>query len=350
MAVSHYLKQLLIKYFTSMRWYALLVTLLVYLIISWLGLYFCNESSLIGSSFFYWLVVTASTVGYGDLSPATVLGQWFTAIFIIPVGLGLFALVLGRLAAITALRWTRGVSGLSTLTIKNHILVLGCNDSRTLKLTRLLIKEESLRSKPRAIVLCVNEEMRNPLPGEIDFIRTESFSDDSEMDRACVKAAGCIVIANRTDEESMTSALYCAGVNSDAHTIVYFDNEKLSDILKTHCPTIEVTPSVSVEMMAKATADRGSSELHRMLLTASHGMTQFSAKMPKNSAPLEVNYLFTGLKNHYDATLIAITCNDVEQARLNPSFDDVLEPGGTIYYIALHRIQQIDWECFYPKS
>ncbi len=349
MVVSHYLKQLLIKYFTSMRWYVLLVTLLIYLAISWLGLYLCHESDLIGSSFFYWLVVTASTVGYGDLSPVTTAGQLFTAIFIIPVGLGLFALILGRLAAITALRWTRGVSGLSTLTLKNHILVLGCNDSRTIKLTRLLIQEESLRSKPRAIVLCVDEEMKNPLPGEIDFINTESFSNDVEMDRACVKTAGCIVIANRTDEASMTSALYCVGVNSDAHTIVYFDNEKLSSILKTHCPTVEVTPSVSVEMMAKAAADRGSSELHRKLLTASHGMTQFSAKMPDRYSPLGVNHLFAGLKAHHDATLIAITCNEIEHARLNPSFDDVLEPGGTIYYIALNRIQQIDWQKFHSQ-
>jgi len=232
------------------------------------------------------------------------------------------------------------------LDIEGHILVLGCNDKRTIKLLKLLLKEESLYSAPRPIALCVTDQMENPFPRDIQFVRADSFSDEEGMARACVKEASCIVIANNTDEETMTSALFCNGINKKAHTIVYFDNDKLSGILKQHCPDIEVTPSVSVEMMAKATVDKGSSVLHQKLLNASYGMTQFSVIMPMSCAPIAVKSLFHTLKEHYDATLIATATDGADTVMLNPGLDSKVGPGSAIYYIAEQRIQNIDWGVF----
>ena len=322
-----------------------MLALFFYSSISWIALYLSGESELIGWAFPYWLIVTASTVGYGDLSPSTIAGQYVTTFFVIPVGLSLFAFTVGRLAAFAAFLWHKGALGLKELTIENHILVLGCNDKKTLKLLKLLLKEESLHNNKRQIVLCVTDEMENPFPRDIEFIRTESFSDEDGMNRACVKSASCIVIANNTDEESMTSALYCSGVNQLAHKIVYFDNEKLKDVLKQHCPDIEVTPSVSVEMMAKATVDKGSSVLHERLLNASYGMTQFSVTLPKEISAISVKSLFLEMKQRYDATLIAASESDTGAVKLNPGLETIVNPGSTIYYIAKQRINNIDWEA-----
>lgn len=340
------IKKILLKYFIDMRWYNIVLALFFYMAASWVGLFLCGESELTGWVFPYWIIVTASTVGYGDLSPVTLAGQYFTTIFVIPFGLSMFALMVGRIAAFAAFIWRKGVMGMKELDIEGHILVLGCNDKRTIKLLKLLLKEESLYSAPRPIALCVTDQMENPFPRDIQFVRADSFSDEEGMARACVKEASCIVIANNTDEETMTSALFCNGINKKAHTIVYFDNDKLSGILKQHCPDIEVTPSVSVEMMAKATVDKGSSVLHQKLLNASYGMTQFSVIMPMSCAPIAVKSLFHTLKEHYDATLIATATDGADTVMLNPGLDSKVGPGSAIYYIAEQRIQNIDWGVF----
>ena len=347
MHVTALLKKILLKYFVDMHWSTLVLVLFFYMATSWLALYLSNETELIGSSFPYWLIVTASTVGYGDLSPSTLAGKYVTTLFVIPFGLSLFAVAVGRIAAYAAFIWRKGIMGLKPLDIEGHILVLGCHDKRTIRLVRLLLKEESLHTIQRPIVLCVADEMENPFPREIQFVKVDSFSDDNGMNHACVFKAACIVIANATDEESMTSALYCNGVNHVAHTIVYFDNEKLTSILKKHCPSIEVTPSVSVEMMAKAAVDRGSSVLHQRLLNASDGMTQFSAVLPSNCKPIAIKSLFVDFKQRYDATLIATaTVEGADTLKLNPALDSMVSEGSTIYYIAKNRIHHIDWEAF----
>ncbi|MEG3694111.1 ion channel, partial [Vibrio coralliirubri] len=76
----------------------LLFTFLGYIALSWSMLYLAGETDLTSSVtvFAYYLVVTASTVGYGDLSPTTVAGQWIVILFVIPGGLSLFAALLGK--------------------------------------------------------------------------------------------------------------------------------------------------------------------------------------------------------------------------------------------------------------
>ena len=75
----------------------LLFTFLGYVFISWLSLYLVGETDLTSSftTFAYYLVVTASTVGYGDLSPTSVAGRWIVILFVIPGGLSLFSALLG---------------------------------------------------------------------------------------------------------------------------------------------------------------------------------------------------------------------------------------------------------------
>ncbi|MGF1681795.1 ion channel [Photobacterium minamisatsumaniensis] len=326
--------------FNALSGQNLLFLTLSYAVICFILLTLVGEKALVQSptDFIYYLIVTASTVGYGDMSPVTVTGKWIVMLFVIPGGLGLFALGVGRVASLFIDYWKRGLLGKRKLKVDNHILVLGWNEQRTLHLIKMLQHEESGQ---RPIVLCVRPEIENPLPGEIEFVRVASFTDSEGMSRAGIDTASCIVIDNTEDDITLSAALYSASRNPDAHLLAYFNDDSLSKLLKRHCPNAECIPSVAVEMLAKAAVDPGSSELHHELLSTHKGMTQYSVSYPSDAEATTIAPLFTAFKQHYEAILIAIDTG--QGVELNPPLDHPVPAGTKLFYIADERVNTFNW-------
>ena len=344
------LKRLMASRFAHLRWYTIAIMVLLYAVIAWVMLYLCDETALIQlPDYVYWLIVTASTVGYGDLSPSSEAGKWLTSLFIIPVGLALFAMTVGRLATIISYQWQKGVKGLVSVDVQSHILVIGWNSDRTIQLLKLLLRERTYAQEKSPIVLCVDIAMENPLPNQIEFVRVGDYRDLSELSKANYSEAKSIIIDDDSDEATLAIALFCQLHNAQAHIIAYFNDERLSDILKQHCPNVECTPSVAVEMLAKSAVDPGSSALHHELLNVDSGQTQYSVRIPKNLIGKPIGPLFQGLKGAYDATLIGIKSGSSNSIVLNPALDQPIESDATLFYIADERINQIEWQNFYVQ-
>lgn len=337
------LKKIFLKHFMELQWHSIVLAIAFYILSSWLLLSLSGEKALVSSGdFIYWIMVTASTVGYGDLSPSTIAGKYVVALYVIPLGLSLFGLAIGRLAAYVADQWRKGVQGLKTINVENHILVIGWNTARTVYLVKLLLRELEDQTEDKKVVLCVRTDIENPLPGLIGFVKVSSYNHVEEMARSSIDKASCIIIDSSDDDVTMTTALFCHQYNPKAHTIAYFQEEQLGKLLKSHCPNIECMPSVAVEMMAKSAADPGSSLLHHQLLAVDQGMTQYSMPYSGEKA-IPFGQLFVGLKKSYDATLIAISHHGPEAIVLNPSLSETIKPGCTLYYIADDRVHHVDW-------
>ncbi|MGD8230788.1 potassium channel family protein [Vibrio sp. TRT 1302] len=323
----------------SNRNLALLVV--AYIVVSWTLLSLSGEHALTSepSTFIYFLMVTASTVGYGDHSPQTSLGKWIVVLLVIPGGLTLFAALIGRLAAGAVDYWRAGVLGKRRVGVENHILLLGWNGQRTIHLIRMLQHEEEGK---RPIVLCSRSDIENPLPGEIGFVKVTSYTDTQEMEKAAIDKAGCIVVDNLEDDITLSAALYSANVNPSAHLLAYFKDEALSRLLSQHCPNAECIPAVGAEMLAKAAVDPGSSALHQELLASTRGMTQYSTVYPQSMSPIKVELAFDYMKRHFHSTLIAL---DVGKGiELNPDLEREIVAGSKIFYIADERIENFEWE------
>lgn len=336
-------KQVVLKHFMDLRWYSVVLAIAVYILSSWCLLRLSGETDLTSSSnFIYWIVVTASTVGYGDLSPGSTAGKYVVSLFVIPVGLGLFGLAIGRVAAYISFQWRKGIRGLKQFNYENHTLIIGWNGNRTLQLIRLLLREFESQPDKQNIILCVQADIENPLPEAISFVKVTSFSNDEEMDRAAIEKASCVIIDNPSDDITMTTALYCSSRNRSAHTIAYFNDEGLGDLLKAHCPNVECMPSISVEMIAKSAVDPGSSALHHELLDVDTGMTQYSIKYTAQQS-VPVKTVFHSFKDKYNATLIALSSGGMSKLCINPPLDTMIEHGDIVYYIADERIIDIAW-------
>lgn len=343
------LRHFIYRHFKAFGWQTVLVMIALYSASSWLLLVLAREQALTGADFLYWLVVTASTVGYGDLSPQTPLGKLVTALYIIPFGLSIFALSAGKVAAFSAFQWRKGIMGLKQLNLNNHILVVGWNEQRTQALLQLL-KTETSQYRNRTICLYVDEEMENPLPGVVEFVRAAGLTDQSSLDRACAAQASTIIIDCARDDQTLSCALNLYPLNQQAHIIAYFRDEQLSRLLKQHCPGIECTPSVSTEMLVKSAMDPGSSILHHELLNAETGMTQYAVQVPQDIGPLTVADLYQPFKTRYGATLIAVDLDNDGRPDVNPDLQHPIQPGCMLYYIAKQRLNAIDWPGLTNRS
>lgn len=337
MLLVHHLKRLFQRAFQELSFINLFALTVIYSLVSWSALFVAGETSLTSShNFIYWLVVTASTVGYGDFSPSSIAGKYIVGLWVIPVGLGLFAMLITKLGDSVIQIIKKGRMGLKTVNISNHIIVIGWNQQRTLKLLELLLKENSTTDSE--LLLCVNEEMENPLPGKIHFVRVDSFCHENDMARTNISAARSIIIDTPQDDVTLTTALFCRTANPECHKTAYFQDESISRLLKSYCPAVECVPSVSLEMLAKAAADPGSSQLHRDLLDPTVGMTQYSLKYESTDGELTVEVLFNHLKAKHNATLIAIKAPASDRIEINPLFDQSIPSGTRLYYVAEKRL------------
>ncbi|MDT8405956.1 MAG: potassium channel family protein [Methylococcales bacterium] len=350
MFLIKHLKRLLLRNFMELRAQTIALAVLAYIGACYALLFYSGERALMQiPDFFYWLVVTASTVGYGDFAPETDAGKLSVILFVIPVGISLFALIIGRAAVLMNRFWKKGVLGMHPLNLSDHILVLGWNDARTLRLLRLLIREQQGEAVIKPVALCVTELLENPLPGEIEFVKAEDYQHDPDLNRACIDSAAIIIIDMPEDDKTLAAALYCHSRNPNAHLIAYFHDQNLSRLLKHHCPTAECMPSLDLELLAKSALNPGSSVLHQDLLNVETGMSQYAIRYPENAPQRTVNDLFLTLKTEFDAILIAITA-EPGQVSLNPPLHQLITCGAIIYYIADERIDGKTWEAFCVRS
>lgn len=335
-------RRLLASLFIRANTSTVALAVVVYVAGSYLLLSAAGESDIVAvENFFYWLVVTASTVGYGDFSPTTATGKLAVSLWVIPLGLSLFAMVITRVGFAVSEFAQRGKKGLRTMNHENHTVIIGWNGTRTLRLIELLLSKTN--GDASEIVLCVEADIENPMPDRIDFVRVESFSHVETMQRAGLDRAARIIIDNPLDDVTLTTALFCDKVSPDSHKTAYFQDENVGELLRSHCPKIECIPSVAVELLAKSSLDPGSARLHRQLLDSTYGMTQYSVCYAGDT-PLPIGALFDHFKHGLSATLIGVRRDGEQKIDINPGLDQNVARGDTLYYISAERLD--DDRCF----
>jgi voltage-gated potassium channel len=172
---------------------------------------------------FYFTLVTASTVGYGDVSPvpASEMARLFT-MSVVVVGVASFGLVLGTLLG-PALE-ARFASALGRMTrtqlelLEDHILVLGYGD-----LTEPILEELT----GTEFLVITDDQNRVAELGErdVDALWADP-SDEEDLLRANVDAARAIVVATNDDAEDALAVLTARQLNPDVTIVAAATNRE----------------------------------------------------------------------------------------------------------------------------
>ena len=327
------------RHLALMSWGVLLGLVVMHCLVSLELMIASGETKLVeGGVWFYYYMVTAATIGYGDFSPQTDAGRWVATLWLLPGAVTLFAMFIGKATTGMIDSWrARAMGKHSYPNMQGHTVVVGWMGRDTLRTITLLLEDTA--TDDEGIVLVASEEMENPRPEEIRFVRLDSLADPSGYPRVSIGAAARVIVNAATDEQTLAAAFAVLANKPKGHVVVTFDRPDTCAVLKAHYPNVECVLPLHVEVMVRAAQDAGSAAVASELLAAAGGATQFSLRVPEQSAVLAFGKLFNAFKHEHAATLLGYTPAECGAApRLNPPDSDRVAPNATLYYIADRRL------------
>lgn len=333
--------------FLKLSWLALLVVLLGHIVLSWSLMWLAGEADLLSpAQWLYFYVTTSTTVGYGDLSPGSELGRALAALFILPGGVVFFAAVLGKLSSFFITVWRKGMQGRGDFSgLENHIVIFGWHRHQTPKMVELIFGDT--RRENRKVLLCTSQEMENPFPEQVLFIRGESLNDPALIQRTGIDNAARVIVFRDTDDQTLATCLAIAATRTKAHIVAWFESDQMVNLLHSHCPQIECHSNMSMELLVRSAQDPGSSRLQQQLLSTLIGPTQYSVRIPEDFAGTTFGRLLEFFKVYHEAIALGVadsaTGNDL---KLNPASAETVNAGQVVYYMSAQRIHrnEIQWE------
>ncbi len=327
---------------TELTWSILAAALALHVGMSWLALIIFGEGDIASASVFpYYYLTTATTVGYGDFSPATTGARNIAAFWIMPGAVLLFTAVIGKIIQAITDRWTKAMKGREDYSdLEGHVVVFGWQGDRTRRLMDLLLAEDEAAAKGIVLVSQVLED--NPMPDRISFIRVDALSSTGAVQRSGVAQAEVALIVGADDDTTLAAALAVGALPNPPRIIAYFQTSGPAALLRSYCPTAEAQESLSTELMARSACDPGAARLQQMMLSSLEGPTQYSFIVPEGIAATDCAKALTALKRSCNATLLGLSAKGSDDLHMNPTSDTPINAGDRLYYIAARRLEQAE--------
>lgn len=200
---------------------------------------YANVGTLVDA--FYYTIVTASTVGYGDAIPQTQMARLF-AMSVIIVGTASFALALGTLfgPAIEA-RFQKALGRMTETQLElldDHVLLLGNGD-----LTDVILEELTATDVEYLVVTTDDEWARKMTERDIHVLVSDP-SDEATLHRAQIEDARAVVVATNNDAEDALAVLTARQLNPEATIVAAAINRENIDKLRRAGADSVISPSV----------------------------------------------------------------------------------------------------------
>ncbi len=212
----------------------------------------------------YFSLVTGSTVGYGDITPASPVGKLF-ALSVLLVTVSSFAVVLG--VVFTPLIEARLSKALGYMTeeqldiLEDHVLVLGFGD-----LTEPILEE--LSAKADVLVIVPDEERARRLSDRGYTVLTDDPSDEDAQLRGHVEVARAVITATSDDAEDALAILTARQLNPDLTIVAAAtQRENVNKLKRAGADTVISPAALGAHFLAEsALGGKGAEAIEQRLL------------------------------------------------------------------------------------
>lgn len=229
---------------------------------------------------YYFLVTTATTVGYGDFSPRTAFGKFLVTFYMI-IGISIIGLFLGKVTDLVLALNSQRRRGLNAMDSNVDLIIAGYPGER--KLRQLVGELRSDRRYAEKVVVCVTNRLEEKptwmMDLDIDFIQGVA-SDSEVLRRAGVEKASVVLMLARdpeqieSDDFSVAVCLVVEQMNPDARTIV--ERVRQDDLVFNIIKADTVVEVSSPAVLAQEILDPGAIELQNAIFSNATAGTQFN--------------------------------------------------------------------------
>ncbi|GAB3507380.1 ion channel [Amycolatopsis cihanbeyliensis] len=282
------------------------------------------------ANYWWWFVVTASTVGYGDFYPESA-GGHIVGVYVIVGGIATLTTIFTRLATVLENARGRRMQGAITVDASGHTVLLGYTAGRTERIVDQLLAEDAGQ-----VVVCVWDDVgSHPMPDrEVDFVRGE-LTEREVLERAGVHRARCVLVDARDDNEALAVAVTVDHVTDGAHVVVTLRDMARVSLIQYVDESIRCVQWHTPRMITEELQSPGIAEVYAELMT--HGGTNtYSATLPESLGSVRVGDCQTALGRTHGAIVLAARADG--ELMVNPSWQTELPAGAILYYVAPRRL------------
>ena len=200
---------------------------------------------------FYFTLVTASTVGYGDITATTQTTRLF-AMTVLILGTASFAAAIGvLLGPLIEARLAAGLGRIQTRQLRNlqdHVLILGTGE-----LTQPMVSE--LEGRTEFVVVTRDQPLADELTTRGALAVVGDPSDEATLQRANIEEAAAVIAATPTDAEDVLGALTTDALAPDVRIVAAATNAENVSKLRRAGADIVLDPSYIGAKLAIDAAD-----------------------------------------------------------------------------------------------
>ncbi len=272
----------LLKALKMNSWILILTTITLVLSSSYIIYYIEPETFTSPFEGLWWTMTTVATVGYGDVSPATVGGKIF-AMFLYIIGIGLMSIFIGKVIDFFSIRKRLKEEGKLTITSKNHILLINWTKKAAITLSELL------KAFEHSQIVIIDEHLpKTPIQHDrVEFVKGNP-ANTSVLKQANILYSKSVMVfspddlqtASQADGHTLLIASMIKGIEKEKKKPIYTlcevtNSEHINAFAHVNVNEYITANDTAAHLAARSILYNGSSEVIRQL-TSHEGYDLYS--------------------------------------------------------------------------
>lgn len=240
----------------------------------------------------WWVVVTISTVGYGDKIPVTPVGKVIAGVIMF-FGVAFLSIITATISSVFVAHKIKEGKGLQEIKLKDHLLLCGWN-AQAESILAALEREEGL-NKPVVLINQLSEEEATDIVArfgglKIKYVRGD-FTRENILNRANVQNAGSAIIlpdisstaVKPGDERTILATLSLKTLNPKIKVYAHIlDRENLSHLRKARADEVIISDVYTGYLLASYVTSPGVPQFMEQLFSENSSYRIKRRAIPEN--------------------------------------------------------------------